>query len=247
MTETARQRLLSLPWDPLFIADWERVLMIHYEVDAPALQVVVPFDLDLWDGRAFVSVVPFTMRGMRPRFGGPVAAWLLKPIATHPFLNVRTYVRYGSEAGIYFLAEWLSNRLSVAIGPRAFGLPYRFGRIGYNYNDAGELSGRVEEDAGGGALVFRAKLDLTQGFCGCEPGSLCDWLMERYTAFTHARGKGRFFRVWHRPWMQVPAELEVSEQSLLETNWDFFRDARIVGANFSPGAFGVWMGRPHRV
>ena len=33
----ARIRLLSLPHEPLFLADWDRALMIHFEVDAAAL------------------------------------------------------------------------------------------------------------------------------------------------------------------------------------------------------------------
>src|SRR2546421_5594971 len=118
LSEAARQRLLSLPGEPLFIADWEDALMIHYEVDAELLQRGVPFEVDLLEGRAFVSLVAFTMSGMRPRLGGRLAAWLFKPIGTHNFLNVRTCARVGSEAGIYFLAEWLSNRLSVALGPQ---------------------------------------------------------------------------------------------------------------------------------
>ena len=87
-----RERLLSCRGEPLFLADWLRVLMIHFEVDAEALQRDVPYTLDLRDGRAFVSVVAFTMANMRPRVGGQLAAWLFKPIATHDFLNVRTYV-----------------------------------------------------------------------------------------------------------------------------------------------------------
>src|SRR5947209_7244970 len=99
-SEAARLRLLSLPGEPLFIADWDGVLMIHYRVDADRLARIVPFPLDLRDGNAFVSLVGFTMRRMRPRFGGRLAAWLLKPIATHDFLNVRTYVRRDDEPGI---------------------------------------------------------------------------------------------------------------------------------------------------
>lgn len=109
-------------------------LMIHFEVESAALQRVVPFELDLKEGRAFVSAVAFTLSRMRPRISGRIAAWLLKPIATHDFLNVRTYVGANGEMGIYFLAEWLSNRLSVTLGPRAFGLPYRFGKIAYQHD-----------------------------------------------------------------------------------------------------------------
>src|SRR5437016_4346568 len=119
----ARCRILMNRGEPLFYADWLRAVFIHYEADPEALQREVPFELDLDDGMAYVSLVAFTMRDMRPRIGGRLAAWLLKPISTHEFLNARTYVRHGDETGIYFLAEWLSNPLSVLLGPVTFGLP----------------------------------------------------------------------------------------------------------------------------
>src|SRR5215467_10267985 len=81
-----RARLLSLPGEPLFLADWDKALMIHYEVDAAALQQVVPFHLDLREGRAFVSVVAFTLRRMRPRIGGRLTELLFRPISAHEFL-----------------------------------------------------------------------------------------------------------------------------------------------------------------
>ncbi len=246
-SEAGQRRLLSLPREPLFIADWNRVLMIHYEVEPDSLQRAVPFELELNEGRAFVSLVAFTMRGMRPRMGGHLAALLLKPIATHEFLNLRTYVRHSGEPGIYFLAEWLSNRLSVALGPLMFGLPYRYGRLHYEHRwEQRVLTGSVVDSSRHGALAYQAILPPKPVFGECESGSLEEWLMERYTAFTSA-GKARFFRVWHSPWRQAAVQTEVAEQSLLEEQWPFFRKARIIGANFSPGVSSVWMGRPHRV
>src|SRR5258706_14540524 len=116
-SSAARRRILSRRGEPLFLADWMRVLMIHFEVDADALQRDVPYELDLRDGRVFVSLVAFTMENMRSRLGGQLGAWLCRPIATLHFLNVRTYVRHDGESGIHFLAEWLSNRLAVKLGP----------------------------------------------------------------------------------------------------------------------------------
>ena len=85
LSAAARARILSHCGEPLFVADRMRVLMIHFEVAAEALRRDVPFELDLRDGRAFVSLVAFTMRGMRPRIGGKLAAWLFRPLATHDF------------------------------------------------------------------------------------------------------------------------------------------------------------------
>jgi uncharacterized protein YqjF (DUF2071 family) len=307
-SEQAQRRMLSQFGEP-----------IHFEVDAEALQRDVPFELDLWNGKAFVSLVAFTMRGMRPRFGGKWTALLFRPIATHHFLNVRTYVRHGDEYGIHFIAEWLTNRLAVMLGPRTFGLPYRYGRISYHCDlESGSYCGRITDANKSTALTFEARVErpfhgpvehccpktlphpstlrsitiprlseepgsvralkdngaggatedgLGEGesssdgwlrqktaqfaksiaFHPCVAGSLDEWLMERYIAFNSAKGIRRFFRVWHPPWPQAAAEVALEENSLLIKNWNWFEDARMIGANLSPGFDEVWMGRPHKV
>src|SRR4051794_27138473 len=95
---------------PLFLADWTDALFIHFAVEPSALQPHVPFPLDLFHGKAYVSLVAFTRRPLRPRLGGRLAARLAAPLATHEFLNARTYVRHPGGRGIYFLAEWIPNR-----------------------------------------------------------------------------------------------------------------------------------------
>jgi uncharacterized protein YqjF (DUF2071 family) len=243
-SEAGRQRLRSKIGEPLFLARWDRAVFIHYAADAATLQRDVPFELDLRDGRAFVSIVAFTLARMRPRIGGRLGEWLFKPIATHEFLNVRTYVRHRGEPGIYFLAEWLSNPLSVRLGPRTFGLPYRFGRLGYEHAPDGcALRGNI--DARDGRLAYEGKI-CESHFAASEADSLTEFRLERYTAFTHRRKRARLFRVWHLPWEQAPAEIEVTADTLMASTGRWWKTAERVGANYSPGAE-VWMGRPHRV
>jgi len=245
LSDSAQQRMLSIKGEPLFHADWLRAVFIHYEVDAEVLQRAVPFELDLHEGRAYLSLVAFTMRNMRPRIGGRLAALMFKPISTHGFLNVRAYVKHRGEPGIYFLAEWLSNPLSVHLGPPIFGLPYRLGRLQYEHeHENGELHGTITGHKGS-RLEYRADINPVTAFHACDANSRDEFLMERYTAFTANRFARRFFRIWHPPWPQIPVRVEISDQSLLIEAWTWFKSARLIGANYSPGLPEVWMGRPH--
>jgi uncharacterized protein YqjF (DUF2071 family) len=247
LNAAARRRMLSVKSEPLFFADWLHAVFIHYEVPADKLQRDVPFELDLHEGKAYVSLVAFTMCGMRPRCGGRLAAWLLKPIATNDYLNVRTYVRHRGETGIYFLSEWMNNRFSVRLGPLTFGLPYRFGELNYQHrHETGPVNGVVREKNARPSLAYEAKLNEPE-FVPCSTGSLDEFLLERYTAFTCHQEKRRFFRIWHSPWAQTRAKILITDDQLIRTTWPWFANARLAGANYSPGAQNVWMGRPQRV
>ncbi len=163
--------MLGVKGEPMFYADWLRAVFIHYEVEAGLLQCEVPFELDLHEGRAYLSLVAFTMRDMRPRIGGKLMALAFRPIATHGFLNVRTYVKHDGEPGIYFLAEWLSNPLSVHLGPPLFGLPYRFGRLEYRHDhETGKLHGLVIGKQPSGRLEYVSDVDGTSDFHPCDTG-----------------------------------------------------------------------------
>jgi uncharacterized protein YqjF (DUF2071 family) len=181
---------------------------------------------------------------MRPRVGGRLGEWLFKPIASHEFLNVRTYVRHGGEPGIFFLAEWLSNPLSVRLGPRTFGLPYRFGHLRYTHtHEEVEMLGRVTTNEG--QLRYRAAISAV-GFDLSEAESPTEFLLERYTAFTCQGRRLRLFQVWHEPWLQTPIQIEVTNDDLMASTGRWWSSAERLGANYSPGVE-VWMGRPHRI
>jgi len=238
-----RERVLEMRWEPLLCADWEGALMMHYQVPAEVLRPYVPFELDLWEGNAYVSVVAFTMRDMAPRRGGWLSRLLFRPIATHEFLNVRTYVKHGGEKGIFFLAEWLPNLLSVVMGRPFFGLPYRWGRHQYqHHHTSGVVRGTVESRFGGGRLAYHGRLG--GDYRACEAGTLGEFLMERYAAFTDWHGLKRRFRVWHPPWVQCEADVQITDDCLLDRTGEWTKRARFVSASYSAGHVGVWMGRP---
>ena len=217
-----------------FVAGWDGVVMIHYSVEAERLQPQVPFPLELHEGRAWVSLVAFTLSRLRFEVGGPA-------FPDHSFLNVRTYL---PGRGIYFLAEWLDNPLCVLLGPRMYGLPYRYGRIDYHNRPAdGRVRGRVQ--GRGVALEYEARVpDLA--LAPAIPGSADEFLMERYTAYTERKGKRRRFRVDHAPWEFAPIDLDLRDVSLPACTGPWFAKARLEGAVWSPGFNRVRMGRPEQ-
>jgi len=45
------------------------------------------------------------------------------------------------------------------------------------------------------------------------------------TAFTRLAKGARFFRVWHSPWPQAQAEIEVSDATLIASTGDWWKTA----------------------
>lgn len=228
-----------------FTADWVESSFLHLACEPARLARALPpgLDLDLLDGLAIVSLVAFRQERLRPAAGGRVTEWLARPLANHEFLNVRAYVRGPGGAGIYFLAEWIPNRLAAWIGPRLYGLPYRLGRLAYECRGTA-WRGRVEGREGG-RLEFTAAA-APGPLLPARPGSPAAFLLERYRAFTWRRGVLRRFHVAHPPWPQVEARVEIGDRSLLAPCGVGLERARLFGAHVSPGVRGVRIGPPER-
>src|SRR5688572_4313926 len=166
--------------DTLFIGDWESLGMVHLELPPEELQPAIPFELDLFDGRASVSLVFFTMRGMRLARGPRFLNLLFHPFREQHFLNVRTYVRCQGEPGIHFITEWISSRICVHLGPPLYGLPYRWGKH-HLHLDGNVFRACVTDMASRSAL--KCEIKLLEPFQACDPGSRDEFFFERYAAF----------------------------------------------------------------
>jgi hypothetical protein len=223
---------------PLFLADWFDALFIHFRVNPRLLRPAVPLELDLFDGAAFISLVAFTQRRLRPNWGGRTSEMLSTPLAQHAFLNLRTYVRHENERAIFFMAEWISNRLAVLIGPALYGLPYRLGKLCYRTRAEGATR-RVT--APGGEFACQARWD--RGRAEISPAaSEAEFLLERYAAFTLRRGVLRKFQIAHEPWRQTTADVTIGRGDLLGLSLP-----PPCAAHYSPGVHDVGIGRPQRV
>ena len=98
--------------------NWLQLLFLHWVVAPERLRPLVPagLDLDLFEGRAYVGLVPFTMTGVRPVWAPAVPG-----LSSFHETNVRTYVhRAGRDPGRLVLqprrrqsrCRWPSHGLS---------------------------------------------------------------------------------------------------------------------------------------
>jgi hypothetical protein len=69
--------------------------------------------------------------------------------------------------------------------------------------------------------------------------------MERYSGFYYRGNRARIFRAWHRLWLQASVNATINEDRLLTEKFSWFKEAKLVGANFAPGFKQVSMGRLH--
>ncbi|MEA2708016.1 MAG: uncharacterized protein QOF78_617 [Phycisphaerales bacterium] len=241
----------------MFTADWLDVIFVHFRVDPARLQPLVPLPLDLHDGDAYVSLVAFTQSNLRPARGGWLAALLAAPLAHHEFLNVRTYVRQADASGIFFMAEWIPNRLAAFVGPRTYGLPYRLGRLKYQgmRREIEAEEGRLTIQARGMGAAPMSIAAPAAGRRKCTGGApvprgeqvFDDFLLERYTAFTHRHGVTRRFDVEHAPWSTRPVAVELCDSGLLALSGDWLAGAELAAAHHSHGVRDVAISWPRRV
>lgn len=190
---------------------WRDLLFLHWEVPATMLRPLVPaeLELDLFDGRAFVGVVPFLMRSIRP-------SWWPGPTFNFYETNVRTYVQHRGDApGVYFFSLEASSWLAVQAARSGWGLPYHHAT----------MSGAVNEGSvrPGDELEYRSerRSTNTHSHVRCrigEPlpppqlGSLEFFLLERYLLYNVRGGRLHRGQVHHVPYPAHAAQaLEVSD------------------------------------
>ena len=90
----------NAPW--VMTQTWHDLLFAHWPADVRELRARVPreFELDVFNGEAWVGIVPFHMTNVAPR-GFPSLPW----ISAFPEVNVRTYIRVQDRPGFTFSAS----------------------------------------------------------------------------------------------------------------------------------------------
>jgi uncharacterized protein YqjF (DUF2071 family) len=196
--------------------NWRRLLFLHWEWDAVELQRTLPPGLfvDRHEGRAYLGVVPFEMRDVRPRFLPTVPG-----LSNFLELNLRTYVHDAAGMpGVWFYSLDANQRVAVALARALFSLPYYRATMRSAGPEADGVTwfSSVRRGSPPGDACFRYR--ATGEPRRAAAGSLEYFLLERYVLFAATSRGMRAGRVHHVPYPYCDVELLEWSEALFGLN-----------------------------
>ena len=199
--------LPTKPW--IMKQSWHDLLFLHWVVDASELRARIPegLEIDLFEGEAYIALVPFGMRGVSPR-GAPS----IPGVSNFPEFNVRTYVTRDGKPGVWFFSLDITKALGVWVARSFFHLPYRKAEIDYCVKgDSVHYTSVISE-----AEKFNATYKPTRKYTAA-PGSFAQWATERYCLYASDQA-GRIYRgeIQHPQWPLYEAECTLTENTMLD-------------------------------
>jgi uncharacterized protein YqjF (DUF2071 family) len=193
------------------------LLFAHWRVPLESIQRLIPsgLRLDTHDDDAWVSAVAFDLETRR--FGVTVR---------FPELNLRTYVRMKDTPGVLFLSLRAAHRLGVALARRLTPLPYFHASI---------QVARTESAFAFASPHFRADCRLGDRDFEPQPGSLDEWLLERYAGFCLDRSGGLFQIAVSHPRWRLRGEMFRLRTASLGQPWRIDLEREADAWHFSDG------------
>ena len=197
---------------------WKDLLFLHWRFDADVIQRTLPRGLtvETFDGSAWVGIVPFQMRNIRP-----VYCPQLPGVSNFLELNVRTYAfdAHG-RPGVWFYSLD-ANCWPAVIGARwSYRLPYHWARMSFDRDSA---TGRVSYVSSRRAAANPMETEFEYQPRGAatashDPESLPFFLIERYLLFAYRSNQLFAGQVHHRPYAVQTADVRRWDATMLALN-----------------------------
>ena len=194
---------------PVMYQRWSDLLFLHWEYPAISIQALLPEGLfvDTYAGKAYLGVVPFFMKKIRPRFLPAVPG-----LSDFMELNLRTYVHdRNGVPGVWFFSLDANQWLAVKIARQFFHLPYEHARMQSHHSADGRIC--FDSLRSGTPCVFEyaAGVELPLP----APDSLEFFLVERYRLYSSAPDGLRRGAVFHEPYPLCRADVTLWDENLL--------------------------------
>jgi uncharacterized protein YqjF (DUF2071 family) len=190
---------------------WHDLLFAHWPFPVEPVRALVPssLEVDTFDGKAWVGVIPFFMTGVRLRGAPPIPT-----ASSFAELNVRTYVIRDGVPGVWFFSLDAASTLAV-IGARLTArLPY-FRAAMTIAHDSRTIDYRSERWPVGGPASFEARYTPGSRVVPVKPRTLDFFLTERYSLYSKdATGLYRG-DIHHPRWQLVEANAEIQRNSII--------------------------------
>lgn len=188
---------------------WRALLFLHWPVPVEVLRPLVParLGIDVFDGIAYVGLVPFAMEGVRP-------AWAPEAVAFR-FLetNLRTYVHLDGQApGVYFFSLDAASRVAVHLARLGWGLPYFFADMQLERHE--DQVRYAMQRRGHQAPALHVRYRIGEALEPARPESLDFFFLERYLLYAEHDGL-RCGQVHHAPYPAARAHIEALEENVI--------------------------------
>jgi hypothetical protein len=209
----------------VFWQTWRDLVFVHWEVNPDLLASLLPPQLepDLFNGKAYIGLVPFRMTDIRHVFL-PAVPGCSATLET----NVRTYVKRRSInhepiPAVWFFSLEASSALAVLIARLGFGLPYFKASMSFDQRVSADgkswitarSTRRWPPPVPAHSLV-EVEFPSDTPLQPAQPGTLEHFLVERYALYSRKRGQLRYARVQHSPYQIAAGRLLNVDAGLLE-------------------------------
>lgn len=195
-----------------YYQEWNNAIFLHWQVELSELKKFVPkeLEIDLFEGKPWVSLVAFAMEKMRPK---NLPAF--PPISDFDEINIRTYVKFNNKTGVYFLSIEGGKLASCKIAKGISELPYRFSKIKREDRIYQSTNKEFNDQLN---IEFELKKNKTQ------KTELDKWLTERYALFQDTERSINEFEIHHLEW-------PINEIDLKRLNFNYPRFEKLIKNN----------------
>lgn len=196
---------------------WHHLLFLHWEVEPTLLQQSLPpgLQLDTFQNRAFIGLVPFTMTAVRPH-GLPHFPPLRRWHEDFHEINVRTYVRHEKYGpGVWFFSLDAASAPAVLVARHWFKLPYFYAKMSLRFER--NLIHYKSQRRWPAPVPASCEIEYTASGAAAPAasGTLDYFLIERYLLYSFWRGRLFVGRVRHKPYQVQSAQILSLEENLI--------------------------------
>jgi uncharacterized protein YqjF (DUF2071 family) len=194
--------------------EWSTMTFLHWSYRPSVVQRLLPRSLEVesFDGRAWVGLLPFRMRHVRIP-GLPAAPWL----SQFPETNVRTYVRGpDGQSAIWFFSLDAARLPAVLAARTTYWLRYFWADMGVQEDGRRVRYHSRRRWPGSSGAACRAVVELDEPFEVGELGELDHFLTARYALYTVIAGRLVYAHAQHPPWPLARARVLDLEENLIE-------------------------------